>query len=332
MKKINYLMLLSGAALLLTGCPPPEDPDPPKGEFKNQILFDGTAYEITDAGRDYDGLLYLWFDSGGEDIEAWFGLPVEGTDIASSGTFTYAGEGSANYGEPGTFPEGGFYIEGTTDTGVVSGMVKVDISGDTYTVEADCVCEDGKKLSVTYKGALLYDGPTGTTTFSAAGMTFDIAGAEMYRYAKGEDFDNLYTTEIDILSANSNNWEQSFWLELYFFHSEAELAAGTYDVLDFFSEGDPNTVYGYCDIYDDSAGIEISGEMYEGKVKIAVSSDVYTITFEDVVLYTDDDELEITGAYTGTLQIGQVDSNQAKATPAKFDTAKPTPAKLKLRK
>ncbi len=315
MKKIfNYLMLLSGAAFLLSACNPTEE------NADNQIVFDGKAYAISAASmecEDYD-VVALYFDSN--DVSVGFALRVGAGEyrITKSGTFNFdiSGDGT------GTFLEGWFEDE-TTEAEVVSGTVKVSVSGDVYHVEADCVCDGGKKLSVSYNGALEYYGPTGTTTFSVGDMTFPVAFAEMYPEGKDEE-SGMYATNIWIWATDGVTGDQELDCDMLFFHSTPALSAGDYDC--GWSPGN-NSVYVEFDADDYASDVWFSGMMSEGKVNVAISGDVYTITFDGAKFRTDDDAFYVTGAYTGTVMIHEEDSASARLASAKPGHAKTASAK-----
>lgn len=197
---------------------------------------------------------------------------------------------------PGTFSGGGFSNK-TTEAEVISGTIVVNVSGNVFDIRADCKCEGGKNLTVRYTGALKYDGPTGITTFEVNGITYPYASAGIYS-TEWDEYYNAYITEIEILAANLTD-DREFNCELAFFHSEATLA-GTYTCKANEPLGS-GLVYGELDV-DLSESEFVGGILSEGRVTVGIEGDIYTIAFDGVKLFTETGLIDVTGAYTGTMQ------------------------------
>lgn len=290
---ITSLLLASAALITFAGCKTPGK------TTANRIIFDGQTYPITAAGTDFEGAVFLYFKAGSEDDDAWFALHLgEGEfRITESATFTFAAEGTGDYGKPGTFSEGGFE-KGTTEAAVTAGTVKVTVSGDTYDIEADCTCDGGRKLTVTYSGPLEYEVPAGTSTFIIDGTEFPFASAEIYSDGWNKEY-GLYITEIEILGFNAAD-NRMLDCELAFFHSGANLA-GTYDIAQ--GKTTPGLFYGELYLDDYGSDDDFGGIMADGQVTVGIAGDIYTITLDGVKLYTENGLIDVAGAYTGPVKV-----------------------------
>jgi hypothetical protein len=336
--KTNFatrLVLLCGASLMLVGCPdgpepgpePTPTPEPPvvvtppdnsgddPAQPNNNIAFDGKTYNITAAGNDFEGAVYLWFDAN-NGTGAYFLLFLEEGKfrITESQTFEFVSnsdifEGDFSSGEPGTFAYGAFYKSGDDDeTAVTSGTIKVEVSGDSYAFTIDCICEGDKELAIDYTGELEYYGPTGTSTLNVDGIVFPyiIAAAETNNQAVEEY--GLYATMLGFYGVNNLQGDMELNSTFALFHSTSTLSAGVYQCLspdtpEAEAAAKDKFAVGYVDVWDwNDEDNDFYGETTSGNIKIEVEDDIYTITFEDVVLENDwaGATLPMSGTYTGT--------------------------------
>jgi hypothetical protein len=362
MKKsfVNHLLLLCGAAFMLVGCPGPDPgtdptptpnpPEPPvvtppddggddKENLRNSILFDGKTYGITAAGTEVEGAIILYFDAA-NDAGAYFGLYLDEGEmtLTKSQTFTFVSnpaieeEGLTYFqGEPGTFSYGEFYTDDDYSL-VTSGTIKVEVSGESYTIEVDCVCEGNKELTIRYTGELEYYGPLGTSTIQVDDTEFPYIMVFGYEPNKFDD-SNLYATEMWIMGFAGLDGNIELDSELTFVHSTPTLGAGVYNAVSLF-DTDPSledkTFIGYAGVYDYETDAEFGGGIITGKVNIAVEGDIYTMTFEDVVLGYGESgpTYDMSGTYTGVLVDEEDYSDTASASAApKFAKSKSLRAK-----
>jgi hypothetical protein len=348
----NHLMLLCGAAFLLVGCPGPEPtpeptPKPPvvnppdegggdkEENTGNRIEFGDATYDIVNAGTEVEGAVILYFETE-SGAGAAFGLYLDEGEmtLTKSQTFTYVDnpaiyEDGFTYsqGEPGTFTYGEFYTDDDSSM-VTSGSIEVEVSDEGLTIEVDCVCEGDKELIIRYTGDLDYYGPSGTSTINVADTEFPYVLAFGYEPYEFEDF-GLYVTEMWISGFTNLDGDIELDCELAFIHSTPILSAGIYNAV---SPDDPDPSFadklfiGYADVYDYKTDVDFGGDVISGRVNIAVDGDIYTITFEDVVL-TDDLSgpiYDMSGTYTGRL----VDENDYFGTASA--QASPKLSKIKL--
>jgi hypothetical protein len=116
----------------------------------------------------------------------------------------------------------------------------------------------------------------------------------------------LYATAMWITGFANLDGNIELDCELGFIHSSSTFSAGVYNAL---SPYDPDPSFadklfiGYADVYDWATDVDSGGEIIAGKVNIAVEDDIYTITFEDVVLlgYDESTTYDMSGTYTGVL-------------------------------
>lgn len=173
MKKLNFRILLNlfVIATIFVSCS--DDKDDPK----NHISYNGTTKTISAGLLDYygsanlssynfdvtlyDGFNYSQTDGFyGTGDYIYFELFSSSSTELASGTYTFdATESMA----PNTFDIGelalGYNVaEETADVykEIISGTVKVQKEGTTYTININCTASDGKKISGFYKGSLAY--------------------------------------------------------------------------------------------------------------------------------------------------------------------------------
>lgn len=307
----NYLLLLSGALFLLAGCDPLENK-----ARDNKIIFDGRTYKIANAGTDFKSAVSLWFESSG-DAWAEFSIHLDEGEysLKKPGTFTFAAEGSDNYGKPGTF-SGGYCANETTVADVVSGTIVVDVSGGNYNIKVDCMCENGLQLTVSYIGALECKEPVGTTTFNVLGVKFPYATAWIKSHGMDEDY-GVNITNIEIYARDVTG-DRGFECYLMFLHSGPGLA-GNYVCT---TEEPAGAGFVYGAIYASVVGINygyVLGSLPEGKVKVEIKGDIYTITFDGVKIDAEKGLVKVTGAYTGSVIDRDEDGYYAKYVPAKAE-------------
>jgi hypothetical protein len=324
---VNRLLLLCGASLLLVGCPgsepipeliptpTPEPPvvTPPEENGDNYIKFDGTTYEITYAGTkavEYEDREILYFDTkDGEGVAFGLCLDKDERSLTKSQTFIYAYDPPVyafSPGDPGTSYYGEFYTKDGSIM-VTSGSIEVEVSGESYTIEVDCVCEGNKELTIRYTGALSYSSSSGTSTIEVNDREFPYIMAFDQKPNKFED-SNLYTTEIWMLGyADRYGYKGSYLFSgITFVHSTPTLGAGIYNAISWLDTNpsyEDKTFIGDARVFEgDKFGF--GGNIIAGKVNIAVEGDIYTMTFEDVVLMGGTESrptYDMSGTYTGVL-------------------------------
>ncbi|MCD8044251.1 MAG: hypothetical protein LUH10_14460 [Tannerellaceae bacterium] len=126
-------------------------------EITNEIEYNGKSYEITSVTQIFFGDYY---ETGTNNIDLeieteGFGnlsfelfVSLNSTKLVS-GTYT-----SSNSRKAGTIHDGS--DEKYNEEANISGAIKIEVSGNTYTIYLDCIYE-GKAIRGSYKGTLEYE-------------------------------------------------------------------------------------------------------------------------------------------------------------------------------
>lgn len=226
MKKLLLILAVSASALFAWACSSDDDGDgvPQVGDLDLEIYFDGARYPIiqgleTHYGKVVDGRpnassFQLRFADRKGRLVVFALVDDSGSTSLSSGTYNVVET------RAGTCESGAFYGL-SADFMIVSGKVEIERSGNSYDIKAECICQEGKVLKLSYSGTLKKEDRTNRITFD--GLNYYIDEAEQTYYGASEK-EGLSKFRFDFKSGSNKR----VVVELLGEENDGYLVAGTY--------------------------------------------------------------------------------------------------------